>query len=79
MSNPLCEPQIMTIQEGVLARTPSEHAFPIGVVGRDEAEARQRFNEALERWEKWATLTEQRLQAVKGRPGEGDSEWVRYE
>lgn len=60
---PLCEPEVMAIREGILARTPDGHRFRFGVVGQDEAEARRRFDEALVEVAHWAALTEERLQA----------------
>lgn len=65
MTNALHEPELMVIREGILARTPNGHRFRFGVVGRDEAEARRRFDEACERWATWAALTEERLRAER--------------
>lgn len=67
-SNPAStDPEIMTIKAGILARTPEGHRFRFAVVGQDEAEARRLFDEALERVEKLAVLTEERLRAEASR------------
>jgi len=59
MHMPICEPEIMTVRAGVLARTPSDHAFRIGVIGGDEEEARRLFKQALAQWGKIADLIDQ--------------------
>lgn len=63
MTMPLCEPEILTVRAGILARTPAEHMFRIGVIGQDEEDARKQFGAALVRWGKLADLIEERRQA----------------
>jgi len=45
-----CEPDVRHAAIGWLASTPSDHPYRIGVVGRDEQEARRRFDAAMAAW-----------------------------
>lgn len=51
MSLRLCEPDVRRAANGWLATTPLDHPYRIGVVGRDEDEARRRFAAAFAAWE----------------------------
>ena len=66
MPEVLCEPELMTIKAGILARTPADHRLRVAVVGQTEDEARERFAEALDRWMKLDALTQERLEAENG-------------
>lgn len=56
MSALVCEPIVMTVQAGVMARSPAEFPYRIGVIGRDESHARELFAQALDRWGRTAAL-----------------------
>lgn len=58
-----CEPDIMEVRAGVLARAPRDYPYRIGVVGRDESEARRRFEAALARWAELHELVEEERRA----------------
>lgn len=47
----ICEPDITYGVLGWLAVTPTDHPYRIGVVGKDEDEARRRFTAAFAAWE----------------------------
>ncbi len=46
-----CEPDFKAIPSGVLALTPLDHPYKVGVVGTDRDEARRRFTAAMAAWE----------------------------
>jgi hypothetical protein len=46
-----CEPDFKTIPSGVMALTPRDHPYKVGVVGTDRDEARRRFAAAMAAWE----------------------------
>jgi hypothetical protein len=46
-----CEPDLQSIQGGVLALTPPEHPYRVGVLGETPAAARDRFAAAMAAWE----------------------------
>jgi hypothetical protein len=45
-----CEPVIRSARSGYSATTPNEYPYRIGVVGTTEADARERFGDALAAW-----------------------------
>jgi hypothetical protein len=46
----LCDPVLVRVPQGWMATTPHDHAYRIGTVGRDQQEARARFEAALLAW-----------------------------
>jgi hypothetical protein len=48
---PACDPVVRESAVGWLATTPTEHPYRIGVVGRDEDDAREQFGIAFAGWE----------------------------
>lgn len=45
-----CEPDYRQTPTGVLASTPRDHPYRIGVLGTDREEAKRRFDHALDAW-----------------------------
>ena len=54
-----CEPDIIQARAGVLATSPPDYPYRIGVIGHDEDEARRRFTAALARWGELHELVEE--------------------